>query len=296
MGAANTACLGQSRPSNTTTTEDVVPTYSAESILAKQYYRPKRMILVRHGQSEGNVRRSLTKFVPDHELHLTAEGREQALKSGENLKSIIGDESVIFIYSPYVRTVETLNGLTRSFGGREATQCKEDAYIREQDFGNFDKPEMREYHVDKQLFGKFYYRFPDGESPADVYSRAGIFLESLYRRWEMEYVSNVVIVSHELFILVFLMRFFRYPVQEYYSLEGLSNGCLVVLERPDDKLLFEVAYTWSPGKEKEDGGLKKKPADQVPAPCSVWDGNPDSELVNSIERHAEVKARRTIGS
>eukprot|EP00971_Amphidinium_carterae_P185683 3686852-Amphidinium_carterae.2 len=98
----------------------------------------------------------------------------------------------------------------------------------------------------REVFGKFYYRFPEGESPADVYIRAGVrscslngtmqgssetcghlvlcvtdgghtcrsrlsiapqvFLESLYRRWETHYVDNLVIVSHELFITVFLMR------------------------------------------------------------------------------------------
>merc|ERR1711920_442088 len=110
-----------------------------------------------------------------------------------------------------------------AWGGLQHIRYDEDPYIREQDFGNFDKPEARELHKQKKIFGKFYYRFPEGESPADVYSRAGLLLESLYRRWETHSVDNLVIVSHELFILVFLMRMFRYPVHDYYTFDGLKN-------------------------------------------------------------------------
>merc|ERR1719414_2337886 len=136
--------------------------------------------------------------------------------------------------------------MARAFGGKEAVHIREDAYIREQDFGNYDKPEARELHKEKKIFGKFYYRFPEGESPADVYTRAGVFLESLYRRWETHYVDNIVLVSHELFIIVFLMRMFRFPVQDYYDFEDLKNCTLVVLERPADSLMFDITYTWAP--------------------------------------------------
>merc|ERR1711879_742092 len=116
-----------------------------------------------------------------------------------------------------------------------------------------------------------------GESPADVYNRAGLFLESLYRRWESHSVDNLVIVSHELFILVFLMRMFRYPVHDYYAFEGLKNCQLIVLERPEFDLSYEIAYTWAPGEEKVPGGLARKPEEKVEQPkAEVWDGNPDS--------------------
>jgi len=247
----------------------------------KQFARPKRLILLRHGQSEGNLKREITKFVPDHALHLTELGTQQALQAGESLKAIIGDGDVEFIHSPYVRTVETLNGVVRAFGGKATVKCKEDAYIREQDFGNFDKEHMKQVHKEKNQFGKFYFRFPDGESPADVYNRAGIFLESLYRRWETQYVENVVIVSHELFIIVFLMRMFRLPVQEYYALDGVPNCGLVVLERPEAALKFDFSFTWMIGGEKVPGGIKRKPLEDVPEEYPIWNGDPASPPVQS---------------
>merc|ERR1712135_217640 len=79
--------------------------------------RTRRLILIRHGESEANVDRNITAEVPDHSLHITPKGRQQALQAGENLKQIVGDESVTFVVSPYVRTIETFNGVVQAFGG-----------------------------------------------------------------------------------------------------------------------------------------------------------------------------------
>eukprot|EP00928_Gymnodinium_smaydae_P088995 TRINITY_DN73010_c0_g1_i1.p1 TRINITY_DN73010_c0_g1~~TRINITY_DN73010_c0_g1_i1.p1 ORF type:complete len:276 (-),score=40.84 TRINITY_DN73010_c0_g1_i1:56-883(-) len=246
---------------------------------AKQICRPLRIILIRHGHSEGNETRSITKEVPDHMLHLTAKGREQATEAGKMLKEIVGEQSVLFVTSPYVRAVETFHGIAYSFGGKDKVDSMEEINIREQDFGNFDKENMSQFHKEKKKFGKFYYRFPEGESPADMFQRAGLFLESLYRRWETHYTDNLIIVSHELFITVFLMRLFRWPVQDFYEFEDMSNCQLTVLERPADKSRFEPSYIWNIGEEKQPGCLKRKA--QAPPEVEVWDGDPDSALLKS---------------
>ncbi len=64
---------------------------------------------------------------------------------------------------------------------------------------------------ERQQVGKFFYRFPCGESGADVYDRVSGFLETLFRHFERKDMAarNVVIVTHGLFIRLFLMRYFR---------------------------------------------------------------------------------------
>jgi broad specificity phosphatase PhoE len=262
--------------------EDAV--HRGSAFLHKQTMRPKRVILIRHGQSEGNLHRKITESVPDHLIHLTAKGREEALECGRRLKSIIGDGSAEFVASPYVRAVETLCGIAQSFGGKDSIDSAEDVYIREQDFGNFDKPEARALHQEKKVFGKFYYRFPEGESPADLYLRAGLFLESLYRKWESRYTDNMVIVSHELFIIVFLMRLFRWPVKDFYAFEDLSNCEIIVLEREDQSIKFEPAYTWpSTSSEKVPGGIARKA--NPPCDPEIWNGDPAApELVSTSRK------------
>jgi broad specificity phosphatase PhoE len=261
-------------------------TYSTQS------QRPLRIILIRHGQSEGNVKRDVTQSTPDHLIHLTQQGREEALQTGRNLKSLVGEESIKFIVSPYVRTQETVAGIAHAFGGGRKLDISEDLFIREQDFGNFESGNMKELHKEKKAFGKFYYRFPEGESPADVYNRAGLFLESMYRRWEVKYVDNTVIVSHELFLKVFIMRMFRYPVKDYYNIRDLFNAEMIVLERGQDSLIYDIAYTWAPGKDKQTGGVKKR-TDKPDQPITeIWDGDPDSPLLESkpaIDRTVSLK-------
>lgn len=49
---------------------------------------------------------------------------------------------------------------------------REECRIREQDFGNFQVEErMRAVKETRLKFGRFFYRFPEGESAADVYDR-----------------------------------------------------------------------------------------------------------------------------
>jgi broad specificity phosphatase PhoE len=63
--------------------------------------KPLRIILVRHGQSEGNANKEVYKDKPDYALHLTELGRHQAHESGKELKSLIGDQTVKFYVSPF---------------------------------------------------------------------------------------------------------------------------------------------------------------------------------------------------
>uniref|UniRef100_A0A453MEH3 Uncharacterized protein n=1 Tax=Aegilops tauschii subsp. strangulata TaxID=200361 RepID=A0A453MEH3_AEGTS len=87
---------------------------------------------------------------------------------------------VYFYVSPYRRTLETLRGVGRAFDARRIAGVREEPRIREQDFGNFqDREKMRVEKEIRRRYGRFFYRFPDGESAADVYDRITGFRETL---------------------------------------------------------------------------------------------------------------------
>merc|ERR1712110_1308522 len=119
---------------------------------------------------------------------------------------------------------------------------KEDVRIREQEYGNFDAPDIKAFHKLKKEFGPFYYRFPEGESPADCFVRASEWMESMYRSWEDNENENHVIVCHGLMIIVILMRLDRIPVAEFDSFEGLDNCEIIVLERSEDDPKYTISY------------------------------------------------------
>jgi broad specificity phosphatase PhoE len=188
---------------------DDLDNYFLRNRIARTQYNasimPSKLILVRHGQSLGNVDERLYATTPDNAMPLTELGWEQAKAAGIELKRILSSTksttttassnsecgSVHFILSPYVRTVETFHGIVAAWCDpsefsyiedheqrlnawySRLMECgltwNEDPRIREQDFGNYQEPEMiKQAKRDRHMFGAFYFRFPLGESASDV--------------------------------------------------------------------------------------------------------------------------------
>ena len=99
--------------------------------------KPKRIILIRHGQSEGNVDQSLFEFKPDYALNLTDEGIEQAKQAGMEINAVIGQEALQVYVSPYYRTRQTFQYIQESLHNN-VVKVFEDPRLREQDWGTYE--------------------------------------------------------------------------------------------------------------------------------------------------------------
>ncbi len=197
--------------------------------------KPKRIILIRHGESEGNLDNSLYETTPDYALKLTPKGISQATLAGSEIKSLIGDESVYAYLSPFFRTRETFEHIRESVSDN-VMKAIEDPRIREQDWGHLRHPDDNKGIIkERDEFSTFYYRIPDGESGADVYDRVTTFLDTLHRDFEKHtYPENVLIVSHGLTIRLFLMRWFHWSVEEFERLHNPKNCQIITLEKQVD--------------------------------------------------------------
>lgn len=143
---------------------------------------PRRLLLVRHGESEANVNREVYSNTPDWKIPLTDLGREQAFDCGKRLRNIIQDEKLYIYYSPYARTRQTLDEIRRSFDEAQIQGEREDERLREQEMGNYQPmADMDRTWASRNEFGRLYYRFPYGESGADVGDRVSGFFDSLLR-------------------------------------------------------------------------------------------------------------------
>jgi broad specificity phosphatase PhoE len=111
--------------------------------------RPNRIILIRHGESEGNVDKNHYQFTPDYALNLTQKGIEQAQRAGQEIKNIIGSESLYAYISPYLRTRQTYQGLSAALTVN-ITRVIEDPRIREQDWGHLRHPDDNEEIIQKR--------------------------------------------------------------------------------------------------------------------------------------------------
>nr|POF15846.1 phosphoglycerate mutase-like protein at74h [Quercus suber] len=139
---------------------------------------PKRIILLRHGESQGNLDAKTYTTIPDNKIPLTEKGLAQAWSAGVQIRDVISCNNttsnwkVYFYVSPYQRALSTLREIGLSFSRKEIISVDEDCRIREQTFGNLqDEKKMKELKIKKEEYGHFFYRFPDGESIADLSDR-----------------------------------------------------------------------------------------------------------------------------
>jgi broad specificity phosphatase PhoE len=184
---------------------------------------PRRIVLIRHGESQGNVDDTIYERVPDHALELTGTGRRQAGKAGEQLRALFGEERVQAFVSPYRRTHQTFHLLGLD---PDRTRAREEPRLREQDWGNYqDAEDVQRQRKARDAYGHFFYRFAQGESGADVYDRVGAFLETLYRAFaKPDFPPNVLMVTHGLTMRLFCMRWFHWTVDEFECLSNPGNG------------------------------------------------------------------------
>ncbi|XP_009385739.2 phosphoglycerate mutase-like protein AT74H isoform X1 [Musa acuminata AAA Group] len=216
-----------------------------ERSMAAPCPRPRRIILVRHGQSEGNVDESVYTRVPDPKIGLTPKGWRDAEECGLRIRDLVAgdgadDWKVYFYVSPYRRTLETLRGLGKAFERSRIAGVREEPRVREQDFGNFqDREKMRIEKEIRHRYGRFFYRFPNGESAADVYDRITGFRETLRADIDIGRFQppgerspnmSLVIVSHGLTLRVFLMRWYKWTVEQFEGLNNFDNGGMLVMQ------------------------------------------------------------------
>lgn len=93
-----------------------------------------------------------------------------------------GPYKLFFFCSPYERCKQTAEGMVQAFTDGEVLGVQEEVQLREQDFGNFQDAESKKWEkLERLKFGRVFYRFPHGESSADVYDRITLYQDHLVR-------------------------------------------------------------------------------------------------------------------
>jgi broad specificity phosphatase PhoE len=208
----------------------MIPIYSDPKRL------PASLLIVRHGESAGNVARdaalragTLTIAIQgrDVDVPLSRLGEQQSRALGQYLAQP-ERRSDIIISSPYRRARDTARilvetqALTEDFG-----RIFPDERLREKEFGILDGltvQGIRKRHPEQAQFraivGKFYHRPPGGESWCDVILR----LRSMFDTLSLHYAGKrVLIVTHQVVVLCFR-----------YLLEGLDEPQILEIDRAGD--------------------------------------------------------------
>lgn len=187
------------------------------------------LVLIRHGESEGNVAATLAREsgaqvinVParDADVGLSGTGREQALALGRSLADAPDQSRGAVWSSPYARARQTAEIALQTAGWRQ--QVRLDERLRDRELGILDmltsagvEARLPEEARRRRWQGKFYYRPPGGESWADVVLRLRSLLADLDRNHPGE---DVILVCHDALIMLFR-----------YILQGLTEAELLDL-------------------------------------------------------------------
>jgi NAD+ kinase len=205
---------------------------------------PIDLVLVRHGQAEGNVARSASEagddglfteeFCKRHssKQRLTKRGRAQAALTGAWIRSEIGGRFDRYIVSGYVRAMETAALLDLS-----VARWYQDFYLRERDIGDFDtiseteKAKRFPSSYAQYKRDPFYWTPPNGESLAQLCMRIDRVLSTLHRECSDK---RVIIVCHGLVMWAFRIRIERWTSTDFLR-ESTSpdpahriNNCQVI--------------------------------------------------------------------
>jgi NAD+ kinase len=196
---------------------------------------PIDLVLVRHGQSEGNAAKRLSEKGDDSvftdafrnrhsaSFRLTDRGREQAQKAGVWLREEFWPKPKFdrYITSEYIRAMET-SGLL----GIPDVEWFCDFYITERDWGDLDilpEDERRKKFgaaMERRKTEPFFWRPPNGESFAQLCLRVDRTLQTLHRECEKK---RVLIVCHGEVMRAFQVRLERMSQVRFKELTFSAN-------------------------------------------------------------------------
>ena len=190
---------------------------------------PIDLVLVRHGESEGNVANRMSRagdhsaFTPEflsrHSSlwRLSDRGREQAGAAKKCIQEIIGSQFDRHYCSEYIRAMETATLLELP----KASWFLE-FYLRERDWGRMDnmsqEERRRRYSDDLRLreIDNFFWSPPNGESMAQVCLRIDRVWHTLHRECSD---MRVIMICHADLMWGFRVRLERMPQSRYRILD-----------------------------------------------------------------------------
>ncbi|MCA9717322.1 MAG: histidine phosphatase family protein, partial [Myxococcales bacterium] len=251
---------------------------------------PALIILVRHGESEGNADHTLYRSKPDNLIELTDEGSAQARVAGRRVRAIVGPRRCAFVVSPFERTLQTARNLRLAFDAGQITRASIEPLIREQEFGNLQGDDFARFRREQQRVGRFWYRFPTGESGADVYSRTRAWWDGdvlrLNTRPGVPPVDALIVVTHGLTMRLILMQLFGWSPNTFGTVWNADHCDCYVLRRDDA----------SPGVSpyRLDDELGDAPRSSINLGVTFNDGAPPQTLL--LHDYLSVPAPRTTNA
>lgn len=184
----------------------------------------KRLVLVRHGETDANRRRQLQ---GQQDNPLNAAGWQQARRVAEALRS----EQFEGIWSSPLRRA---HDTARCIQQLQNCPVVEDNALKERSFGHLEgEPVRRLYELEAAHHGsKFDLVIPGGESIQDLYKRSGQLLHSIY----LSDVQSLLLVGHAGLFRPLIGQLLNLETERWFSLPQ-HNACINTFSFDDERRL-----------------------------------------------------------
>jgi len=203
-----------------------------------------RILLVRHGESLGNVDPLVHATTADHAVPLSERGLDQARRAGSLLADHLDANTagarphVRLWVSPYKRTRQTADAVVETARGW-VTDRVEHILLCEQQFGLFDgvaeaeladrfPREYAYYDMQSRFGGKFWARMPQGESRFDVAKRIHQAFGTFHRDATEHGIRDIIVICHGVTLRAFVMMWCHLP-PEWFEAEANPLNCAIRL-------------------------------------------------------------------
>ncbi|MCM3671664.1 histidine phosphatase family protein [Mesobacillus maritimus] len=198
--------------------------------------------VIRHGESEHNVDRTVMSHTHDSQHSLTEKGQKQVQLTGEFMRDQVNENTVLYA-SPYLRTMQTAEAIHSRLP--EGVPFYQNPLIREWELGNLYDFTNRTPEAKREFkaAGQFYFRYQNGESLADVYLRATMFMSSVVDRVKQQgRYENLLIVSHAAFMQMLLAFLMNWPVDELEGFKPIENASVLKINEVNGDYQYEKIY------------------------------------------------------
>ncbi|MBN9119896.1 MAG: histidine phosphatase family protein [Planctomycetes bacterium] len=194
---------------------------------------PLHFVLVRHGESEGNLVRRRERAgdhrgfteefrrVHSSQYRLTALGRRQAAGAGTWVRANVGVRFHRYYVSEYIRALETAALLDLPGASWFKTP-----FLREREAGEFDNLTEAEKERDFARYmlarrnDSYFWKPPNGESMVDVCLRLHRFLDTVHRGHAD---ASVIVVCHANVMQAFRILLERLSQTQFNALANTPN-------------------------------------------------------------------------
>jgi NAD+ kinase len=257
---------------------------------------PATVVLVRHGETEGNVARELSKKGdkslwsdefrqrPGRLWRLTDLGIQQATAAGAWICKNVGKHFDRYITSEYPRAKETAGHLNLP-----DAKWEEEFYLRERHWGPLENlPEDERWdtykdELEKRKADSFYWRPPHGESQAEVCERVDWVLYNLHQE---NAGGTVIVVCHEDVIWAVRARFEGFSQERWHEMRSsgdprdrIHNGQVLIYDRRDPATgRLGPDYEWTRSVCPYDTGLSRNNWERIVRPTYT-----NEDLIRRVE-------------